>query len=122
MIPFFEKFEEGVVSGQIKGSGKPVSKRLAEFGPVDLVALVEKSVGRDAADLPLHNACHADATSGPRGLTAPSPVTNTSREESVFDWKLNTVTSSVLRLNARRLQGLSIDGASLKDSIIRFKQ
>ena len=52
----FEKFEEGVVSGQIKGSAKPVSKRLADFNPVDLVTIVEKSVGRDDADLPLQAA------------------------------------------------------------------
>lgn len=49
----FESYADGVVSGKIKGSGKSVSKDLAEFAPLDLVGLVDKRIerGDEAAQL-----------------------------------------------------------------------
>jgi hypothetical protein len=49
----FENYADGVISGKTKGSGKPVSKPIADFGPLDLVGLVEKRIDRsdEAAQL-----------------------------------------------------------------------
>ncbi|HEY2253791.1 MAG TPA: family 16 glycoside hydrolase [Planctomycetaceae bacterium] len=42
----FAKYEEGEISGKVKGSDKTVSRSLAEFAPTDLVALVDKRAER----------------------------------------------------------------------------
>jgi len=42
----FAKYEEGQISGKVKGSDKTISRSLAELAPADVVALVEKRADR----------------------------------------------------------------------------